>query len=325
VTPADQLEGVSKHKRMKMDKLPSDLISEIDLLLGVKGKPYSRLVDGVAEQTKCYQWTEAESSIEIVSSLSPELAQVMADAQEKMLKSPSSFSDPMPRIRKHIAKKAPHLAKEYDEFVARLELAERRLLYPTGTEPPSIPEEIREIAERIADEASSLAHGNLFDLDVYLERSQELWQQQPVDVQAAQKRFQQAMDDYRNSFLEAENLKGDRLASVRSRLKGRPYTAYGDVVVAPTDDQYDILRVEQTNGANYGLQTEDIIDALKSTDQQFGVDILDAGFDFVRFSLATPPSDEELEQFNAGLLQLCPDLEGEENILVESVIQLWWD
>lgn len=308
-----------------MDKLPPDLIIEINELLGLKGRPYSRFVEGATKRTVCYQWREAESPSEILSSVAPELAEQMAEAQQRMVTRPLSFSGPMERMRKHIAKNAPHLADEYDELVMRLEAAERRSLYPTGREPPSIPEEIKDIAKRIFAEAGSQMKGDQFDLDEYLRRSQELWQQQPDEVQAAQKRFQQAMQEYQDSLQQAEKLRGDRLSAVRSRLEGRPYTAYGDVVVAPTDDQYDVLRIEQTNGANYGLQTEDVINALKSIDQQFGVDILGAGFDFVEIRLGKSPTGEELERLTANLLQLCPDLEGEEDILVEGVIRLWWD
>ena len=318
---------VSNHKLNTMDKLPTDLISEIDLFLGVKGRPYCRLVDGTTEQTECYQWTEAESMTEILTSVTPELGRLMAESQEGMIAIilAISDSDSMRRMRKYITSKAPHITEEYDQLVTRLEEAERRLLHPTGREPPSVPEEIRDIAERIFADASSGLQGNQFYSEAYVQRLQELWQQESEEVQGAQKRFQQEMEEYQASLDEAEELRGDRLSAVRNLLKGKPYTAYGDVIVSPSNDQFDILRVELTNGANYGLQTEDIIDALKSIDNQFGVDILNAGFDFVKIRLSKPPSNEEALELIDRLLELCPDLEGEDEVSIEGIVQLWWD
>jgi hypothetical protein len=308
-----------------LDKLPSDLISEIDELLGLKGRPYLRLTGDKLERTEGYQWSEAESTLEIWRSISPELGEAMADSQEMMSKFPFSLTDPMSRMRKHIARKAPHLVEEYDHFVERLEEAEHRVLYPTGKEPPSLPEELKEPAERIADKASSGMKGDNFDLDAYMQRSLELWQLEPVEVQAIQRQYQEELIQYQDSLNEAQKIKQDRLAAVRAHIAGKPFKAYGDVVIAPTDDQYEILRIEQTNGANYGIQTEDIIRALESVDMHYGIDILNARFDFVKFKIAKLPSGEKAEELKEKLLKLCPDLEGEDELIADGVIELWWD
>ena len=308
-----------------MSQIQPELISEIDALLGLKGRPYLRFANGDFERTDCYQWSDAESAMEIMRSTSHELGEVMAGSQEMMVRNPFLSSDPIKKIRKYIARNAPHLLEEYDLLVARLEEAEHRILYPTGKEPPSLPEEIRETAERIADLASSEIEGEQFDLDAYFKRAQELWEMEPDEVQAEQKQFQEELEEYHNSLQEAQKIKENKLAAVRIQLQGKPFTAYGDVVVAPTDNQYDILRIEDTNGANYGLQTDDLIDALKMIDSRFGIDILNAGFDFMKFRLSKVPTGKEAEEFLHVLYELCPDLEGEGDPLGEDVIQLWWD
>lgn len=306
-------------------EIPAEVIEEIDQLLAVKGRPYLRLSAGEMKGTDCFQWSERESMPEILNSISSELAKWMAASQEKMSGNPFSGSDPMQRMREHIAKHAPHILEEYDLFVDRLEQANRSLLNPTGEERPSLPEEIKATAERIAAQASSEWDGGQFDLEAYLQRAQELWQREPPEVQAVQKRYQEELVEYQTRLQEVGQSGEDRLAAVRAHLHGRPFTAYGDVIVAPTDNQYDVLRIEETNGANYGLQTEDLIRWLRGIEERYGLQILDAGFDFVRFELGEVPAGEDALELMADLLQLCPDLEGEDDPLGEGVVQLWWD
>lgn len=52
--------------------------------------------------------------------------------------------------------------------------------------------------------------------------------------------------------------------------------SFESIVVAPTTDQFEILRIEQTAGTNYGLRTEDLIARLKLLDRLYGIDITGA-------------------------------------------------
>lgn len=313
------------NREERMSKLPADLFTEVDELLGIEGRPYLRLAGGEIVRTDCYRWSKAESTLEVVSSISPELSAIMSACQERMASDPDLHADPMGQIRAYIAGEAPHLLGEYDFLVANLEAATKRYAYPTEQEPPEIPAEIKEVAERIAAQASSGMGDGQFDIEAYVRRAQELWKQEPDELQEAQKRYEQEVQQYQESLLEAQELKKDRLAAVRAHLDGMPYTAYGDVIVAPTDDQYDLLRIEETNGANYGLQTEDLIDALTLVDARFGIDIVDAAFDFVRIRLRRVPTGQEAEALVDELLELCPDLEGEQDPLADGEVALWWD
>jgi hypothetical protein len=308
-----------------MREVPAELIQEIDDLLGLKGRPYRRFADGRWQDTGCYQWTTAENLMEIASSISPELAQAMAEVQRQMAREASYVSKPMKRMRAYFLEHFPDLITEYDAYIVRLQEAEARLLNPSGIEPPTLPEELRVLAERISQQVNSEMSGSDFDLDLYQQRVQELWAEQPEDILAIQKQFQRRITDYEDTVRNASTRKRDRLQVVRSHIQHQPYSSYGNVIVAPTDNQYDILRIEETNAANYGLQTEDLIDALERIDQRFGLDVLNAGFDSVRFKLKEPPSGEEAAQFVKELYTLCPDLEAEQEPDVDSAIELWWD
>jgi hypothetical protein len=123
----------------------------------------------------------------------------------------------------------------------------------------------------------------------------------------------------------AAKARQERLNDVRDLLKGTPFMAYGDVVVAPAIDQFDILLIEQTNGANRGLLTEDIISSLEQLNDRYGLDIVNAGFDHVTFILKRIPTGDEAEDLGQSLLRLCPDLGEAPKDMAEGKVSLWWD
>jgi hypothetical protein len=129
------------------------------------------------------------------------------------------------------------------------------------------------------------------------------------------------------------------LWEARELLKDEPVIAYralsgtwmgidvsvtGLLVIAPVTDQYDILRIEQTNAANYGSGTEDIIAKLKELDTEFGIDIIGAGFDAVEFLLEQIPEGKKARELGDWLLEFCPDLY-EAPARFEGPTALWWD
>lgn len=62
-----------------------------------------------------------------------------------------------------------------------------------------------------------------------------------------------------------------------------------EVSVLKTGDPYDALRTMGTNGANYDLDTNDVIARLKLWDARYGVRLHGVGFDWVAGDLARPP------------------------------------
>lgn len=105
-----------------------------------------------------------------------------------------------------------------------------------------------------------------------------------------------------------------------------------EVVVAPGESQFDILRVAASDAINYGMETEDVIRELQSWDQEFGIDIYAAQTDVVQLRLKHMPKD--LKQFARRVYDFCPDIvdQGTETLaMLERAISethevfLWWD
>lgn len=105
-----------------------------------------------------------------------------------------------------------------------------------------------------------------------------------------------------------------------------------EIVVAPGQDQFDIIRLAATDAVNYDKTTEQIIAELKAWDAQFGIDIWQAETDTVQLKLKSLPKD--LPAFSQRLYEFCPDIVDQgvgdieslqAGIQQERMIFLWWD
>lgn len=105
-----------------------------------------------------------------------------------------------------------------------------------------------------------------------------------------------------------------------------------ELVVAEGTDQFDILRVAATDGTNFGLGTEDIVDELQKWDRQFGIDIWQAETDAIQFRFVTLPKN--MHAFAQRVYAFCPDIvdQGvgdvaalEKLMRQEQGLVLWWD
>ncbi len=99
-----------------------------------------------------------------------------------------------------------------------------------------------------------------------------------------------------------------------------------------TKDKYECLRIFETNGINYNLNTRDIIDFLQKWETQTKFSIIDAYHDRVIIQLLD--LDFDLKEFARDCLKFCPDFsavtENEEqmkNYIIErkGEIDFWWD
>jgi hypothetical protein len=190
---------------------------------------------------------------------------------------------------------------------------------------PSIPPELQNIAARVQEQVEAeFSSPGEFDPDQYTRRIEQIWDEQPEEKRKLRDELQPKLQEYIEASESARQGRDDRLIQVRSIIRDGAYVAYGDVIVAPVEDQFDVLSIEMTNGANHDLSTDEIITALKEIDEKYGIDILDAGFDYVVFRLIEIPDGEEAELFRQQLLGLCPDLVETPADLSEK-IELWWD
>ncbi|HLY24737.1 MAG TPA: DUF4253 domain-containing protein [Aggregatilineales bacterium] len=103
-------------------------------------------------------------------------------------------------------------------------------------------------------------------------------------------------------------------------------SVYGEViVVAPTTNQFDILRIERTDAANYHLDTEAVIMKLKALDNDLGIDLIGATGDSVEFRLKRIPTGDDAKALGKWLLEFCPDFETAPQDFADGKVFLWWD
>lgn len=135
----------------------------------------------------------------------------------------------------------------------------------------------------------------------------------------------------------------DSVQTVRNNLMSEAVTVYATesqwawqeakashcIVVAPTTDQFDILRIEQTADGNYGIGTADIIEELQMIDEKYGIDIVAANYGSVQFRLKRILEGEEFTDFTRWLSDFAPDVLGWDKEMptewLNQPITLWWD
>jgi len=71
-------------------------------------------------------------------------------------------------------------------------------------------------------------------------------------------------------------------------------------------DKYQSLRDAGTNGANYDLETEDIIEHLMLWDAKYGIELSDVSFDAVNITFIDLP--EDLSELALDIYEFCPDI-----------------
>lgn len=97
-------------------------------------------------------------------------------------------------------------------------------------------------------------------------------------------------------------------------------------------DQYEILRVMQTNGDDYDIMNEDVIERLKEWEKLYPFEIVGAENNWVEIEFKAAPAD--LPSFAREVYDFCPDVVDQDLGSVEELIKdikatkrllLWWD
>jgi hypothetical protein len=111
-----------------------------------------------------------------------------------------------------------------------------------------------------------------------------------------------------------------------------PKVKGAEIVLAPGQDQFDIIRLAATDAVNYDKTTYQIIEELKQWDAQVGIDIWQAETDTVQLKLKSLPKD--FPNFSQKVYDFCPDIVDQgvgdieslqAAIKQERAIFLWWD
>ncbi len=104
------------------------------------------------------------------------------------------------------------------------------------------------------------------------------------------------------------------------------------IAVIKSTDQFDILKYEMTNGLNYDIKTEAIVQKLTEWSTQINFKIIGAGFDFVDAVFLNEP--EDMSSFVKDIALFCPDVITQGTGTVERLeveyrrsngFYLWWD
>ena len=157
-----------------------------------------------------------------------------------------------------------------------------------------------------------------------------------------------AMEKFRSKELIALSFKANMLKApsivneLRDKVRRKGYAMYisesnfgyaaDEICVIKTDDAYDMLRFEATNGANYDIFTEEIITRLKTWDKKYGLKFVGVGFDFVEADYSKTPVD--IDRLAEELYEFCPDIVDQgvgsiEELKRETIntkkLFLWWD
>ena len=105
-----------------------------------------------------------------------------------------------------------------------------------------------------------------------------------------------------------------------------------ELAIIKSSDQYDILRVMGTCGADYDITNAEIIKKLKAWEKTCSFEITGAESDMLQAVFTRPP--EDMDAFADEVFRFCPDAveQGTENVegLAEEMKQdntlyMWWD
>lgn len=99
-----------------------------------------------------------------------------------------------------------------------------------------------------------------------------------------------------------------------------------------SNDKFDILRVQQTDGINYDIDNDGVIKKIQEWDKQNGLIITGASYDWVECHFVKAPTD--MMNFAKEVYKFCPDVVDQGTETVEelakemkngNILYLWWD
>ena len=133
----------------------------------------------------------------------------------------------------------------------------------------------------------------------------------------------------------------ETLAKVRAQLIGTPYRAflredsfgYGpDRIAVVNSDEYGYLAIVRTDGINYGIEHEKVVERYKQWNKKYGLKLIGAGLDWLEAEFINPPGD--WTAFAEEVYEFCPDVVEQGTGAVDSLakemkdsnkVYLWWD
>lgn len=95
------------------------------------------------------------------------------------------------------------------------------------------------------------------------------------------------------------------LAAVVGNYNENGLNLPSSIAVIKSSDRYEFLRIRNTNGSNYEIYTENIIEKLKAWEKRFSFDLQQVGRDFIYLKFRTLP--DPICNFAEEVYEFCPD------------------
>jgi hypothetical protein len=144
------------------------------------------------------------------------------------------------------------------------------------------------------------------------------------------------------SFMSNEDAVDEVVLKLQTELKPLGCLAFisereskkASVAIVKGHDQFDILRIQQTNGENYDISNNKVIYTLKEWHKQYPFTILGAGHDWVEVEFLELPQNKDILLLAQNVYEFCPDIVDQETESIEVLIEemkktrkmfFWWD
>ena len=318
-------------------KLDSTIIIQVNQILKINGKPYQKYEAKGRMETDCYIWSKITGLQSANKSIPPKLLKAFQRFNISM--SQESESDPQEKLDDFIAKEPIEIQSAYANYVKlQKEMIETTLPTPPDLTPSP---QLKQASDRVLEQLSNenFTKNGKFNMESYIQRCDELMTSEYPELQEERRMISQRVFDYQQQIQNKSNQQKLTLENVRKLLYGKMVVAYrkgiewegtssaeyDSIVLVPSEDQFDVLRIEQTQGNNHPLSNEGLIKFLEQLDQKYGVDITGATRDGVEFFLKKIPQGKAARTLGKELLSICPDMNEAPENFPTGKVSLWWD
>lgn len=149
------------------------------------------------------------------------------------------------------------------------------------------------------------------------------------------------------SFVTFEEKAEEIVVELQSKIKQLGYLAFINernfiqsgkskcrIGVLKESNQFQLLKILQTNGENYYISNDDVILKLKQWNNRYPFSIIGADFDWIGAKFTVLPSNQDLQSFAQEVYEFCPDIVEQGTGSIEELIEeiketqklfLWWD
>lgn len=149
------------------------------------------------------------------------------------------------------------------------------------------------------------------------------------------------------SFITFEEKAEELVVELQSKIKQLGYLAFINernfiqgskskcrIGILKGTDQFELLKILQTNGDNYDISNDDVISKLKQWNNYYPFSIVGAGFDWIEANFTVLPSNQDLKSLVQEMYEFCPDTVEQGTGSIEELIEeiketkklfLWWD